>query len=198
MFRNTFRDIEFVLRPCADNDTRFELRMLRRRPSGTPPSRRNLVNTLGGSGNAGIVDKHIEPGELPMHVGKKRPTSCSSETSARVPEMSDEAAGHSSSTPCDMSHMWTRAPASANIEAIAWPIPAAPAVTRTRSPVSIANRSGMGMRASAHRVWRPRNARTAPSTTSPKMMSRIAWGRVVPASSVCRAVRRRTPPIMPK
>ena len=52
---------------------------------------------------------------------------------------------HSSSTPCDMSQMWTRAPAPANVEAIALPMPAAPAVTSTRCPGLIANRSGVGM-----------------------------------------------------
>ena len=36
-----------------------------------PVGRRNFVNAPGGSGNAGIVDEHVEPGELAIHLGKK-------------------------------------------------------------------------------------------------------------------------------
>ena len=42
-----------------------------------------------------------------------------------------------------------------------------------------------------------RSASTAPSTTRPKMMSRIASGSVVPASNVESAVSSRTPPSIP-
>ncbi len=45
---------------------------------------------------------------------------------------------------------------------------------------------------------RSRSASTAPSTTTPKMMSRTALGSVVPASKVESAVKISTPPSMPR
>ena len=124
----------------------------------------------------------------------RRSTCASSDTSARlVPTGNARPQASSALASTSQVARGRRRPTSAST--IARPIPAAPAVTITRCPLA----SNSAMATSPFRqALLSRSASTAPSTTRPKMISRVAAGQRGAGEQCRSAVSSSTPPSIPR